>query len=92
MLNEEQLRRRYREEGWGKLAEKYGYDPLHVESQARRLLQCVYDDIEKCDRSSPDPGPLKGYDDGPRFSENKSKRAAIYRQMREVRRVKSPYC
>lgn len=50
-MNEEKLRKMYRDEGWGKLAEEAGFDPIHVESQARTAFQFCYDKIkflQKC--------------------------------------------
>lgn len=41
----ERAREKYREEGWGRIAEMYGLDPLNVESQARRAYQVAYDTI-----------------------------------------------
>lgn len=41
-MDDEALRERYRERGWGILAEMAGYDPLDTESSARRAFQWCY--------------------------------------------------
>lgn len=38
----ERLRVRYREEGWGALAEAAGYDPVDTESQARGAFRFAH--------------------------------------------------
>ena len=38
----ERLRTRYREEGWGALAEAAGYDPVETESQARDAFRFAH--------------------------------------------------
>lgn len=42
-LNEAELRRKYMEEPWGKLARQCGLDPVHTESQARMVLRTCAD-------------------------------------------------
>jgi hypothetical protein len=41
----DRLNARYREEGWGVLAEKAGYEPFHTESAARDAFRWAWDEI-----------------------------------------------
>lgn len=73
-LQKQKLRRRYRREGWGKLAEELGWDPINVEASARAVLRawweerkmlvgafyhCTYDDtIGSCRHEDADMSDL----------------------------------
>ena len=54
--SEEEIRRRYREEGWGQLAEEDGLDPLRVESQARRAYQFAWEKLQQVQAVAPTVG------------------------------------
>lgn len=45
----EALRRMYRKEGWGELAEAAGFDPVETESQAREAFRFSYSVIKDKD-------------------------------------------
>lgn len=46
-MDEEKLRQMYRADGWGKLAEDAGLDPIHTESQARDAFRFCHARIEE---------------------------------------------
>lgn len=44
-MDEERLRRKYRDAGWGVLAEAAGFDPVNTEAAARRAFGFAWDEI-----------------------------------------------
>lgn len=47
-LSEMELRRKYLQEPWGKLARQCGLDPVHTESQARMVLKDCAEKLVRC--------------------------------------------
>jgi hypothetical protein len=43
---EERLREGYRKEGWGRLAEEAGFDPVHTEGSARMAFRFMHGRLE----------------------------------------------
>lgn len=46
-MRDEKLRQQYRDEGWGRLAEEAGFDPVNTESSAREAFWYCQMRIEK---------------------------------------------
>ena len=50
-MTEDELRERYRNEGWGILAEKAGFpDLLNVETSARRAFEFCWERLQKAEQ------------------------------------------
>lgn len=49
MTDDEKLRKLYRKEGWGKLAEAAGFDPVNTESSARSAFRFSHEIIAEKD-------------------------------------------